>query len=88
MAFDSKPSLRHLIGPAELEILLEKKPSKITQRKLEQILIHQGLVHAAAIEDPDGYDGGITMMRVRMAAKEITEADADHRPGSGAFPNQ
>ena len=45
--------------------------SAITQAQLEEILIHEGIISGDAIEDPYGYDGGITELRVSIATREI-----------------
>lgn len=47
--------------------------AKITQRQLESILINEGIIQAAAIEDPDGYDGGKTELAIRIATQQINE---------------
>lgn len=43
---------------------------------LASILVRHGIIDPCAVEDPDEYDGGITMLRVRTAAQEITETVA------------
>lgn len=48
-------------------------PPGITQRQLETILVTNGLIQAAAIEDPFGYDGGKTELAVTIANQEINE---------------
>ena len=45
--------------------------SAITQAQLEEILIHEGIIRGDAIEDPFGYDGGMTELRVSIATREI-----------------
>jgi hypothetical protein len=45
--------------------------AKITQRQLESILINEGIIQAAAIEDPDGYDGGKTKLAMTIATQQI-----------------
>ena len=47
--------------------------AKITQRQLESILINEGIIQAAAIEDPYGYDGGKTELAVTIATQQINE---------------
>ena len=47
--------------------------AKITQRQLETILINEGIIQAAAIEDPWGYDGGRTELSVTIATQQINE---------------
>lgn len=47
--------------------------AKITQRQLENILINEGIIQAAAIDDPEGYDGGITELAVTIATQQINE---------------
>ncbi len=48
-------------------------PAKITQRQLESILINEGIIQAAAIEDPEGYDGGKTKLVMTIATQQINE---------------
>lgn len=51
-----------------------RRPSScyaITQSQLEDILIHEGIICGDAIEDPYGYDGGMTELRVSIATREI-----------------
>ena len=45
--------------------------SAITQAQLEDILSHEGIICGDAIEDPYGYDGGMTELRVSIATREI-----------------
>ena len=47
--------------------------AKITQRQLESILINEGIIQAAAIEDPEGYDGGRTELAMTIATQQINE---------------
>ena len=47
--------------------------AKITQRQLESILKNNGIIQAAAIEDPEGYDGGKTELAMRIATQQINE---------------
>jgi len=43
-------------------------------RRLEELLVKHGIVHAAAIDDPEGYDNYDTIQRIREAQIEL---DAD-----------
>ena len=52
---------------------------KITQRQLETILINEGVIQAAAIEDPEGYDGGKTELAMTIATQQINECLAKPR---------
>jgi hypothetical protein len=45
-------------------------------KTLAGILVRHSIIDPSAVEDPEGYDGGITMLRVREAAKDITKAMA------------
>ena len=47
--------------------------TKITQRQLEDILINEGIIQAAAVEDPFGYDGGKTELSITIAAQQINK---------------
>ena len=58
--------------------------AKITQRQLESILINEGIIQAAAIEDPYGYDGGKTELAVTIATQQINELISPNGPGSAA----
>ena len=60
----------------------DSKTSKITERELESILIKQGLVQAAAIEDPEGYDGGRTSFAIGVVARQINDAISTNAKGS------
>lgn len=44
--------------------------------KLAKILSAKGVVHAAAVKDPEGFDGGATLARIAEAAKLIVAVDA------------
>lgn len=45
----------------------------VTQRDLESVLTHEGIVHSDAVEDPEGYDGGDTELRISVAARKLNE---------------
>lgn len=47
------------------------RAEKITQGQLGSILINGGIIQAAAIEDPDGYDGGKIALAVTNATQQI-----------------
>ncbi len=47
---------------------------KITPRQLASILIKEGIVQAAAIEDPEGYDRGKTVIAITKATHQINVA--------------
>ena len=47
--------------------------AKITQRQLETILINEGIIQAAAIENPENYDGGCTELAMTIATQQINE---------------
>jgi hypothetical protein len=47
--------------------------TEITQRQLESILINEGIIQAAAIEDPEVYDGGKTELSMTIATQQINE---------------
>lgn len=55
--------------------------AKITQRQLEGILINEGIIQAAAIEDPDGYDGGRTELAMTIATQQINALISANKKG-------
>lgn len=50
--------------------------ARISGNTLAGILVRHGIIDACAVEDAEGYDGGITMLRVRTAAQEISDTAA------------
>jgi len=50
----------------------------VTQRDLESILTHEGIVHYDAVEDPEGYDGGDTELRISVVANELDEIASEN----------
>lgn len=47
--------------------------AKITQRQLERILVSEGVIQAAALADPEGYDGGKMELAMTLATQQINE---------------
>lgn len=63
--------------------------AKITQRQLESILINEGIIDAAAIEDPEGYDGGKTELAMTIVTQQINELISPDAKGSvNPFPGE
>jgi hypothetical protein len=46
---------------------------EMTGARLGDVLVRAGVIDAAAVEDPDGYDGGATVNALAVAARELTE---------------
>jgi hypothetical protein len=44
---------------------------ELTGVRLGDVLVRAGVIDAAAVEDPDGYDGGQTVAALAMAAREL-----------------
>ena len=53
---------------------------EISGKLLAEVLVMHGVVQAAAIDDPDGYDGYATMNRVHKAAKYLQERNEKTQP--------
>ena len=49
----------------------QKQKASITQRQIEDILTHEGIVSYDAIEQPEHYDGGKTELAVMMVTRAI-----------------
>ena len=45
----------------------------MTENMLASILVRHHIIDLSAVEDADGYDAALTMLRVRTAAQEISE---------------
>lgn len=58
----------------------------ITPSDLESILTSEGIVSLDAIEDPEGYDGGTTQHRIRLAAQRLNELITAPAPAPPASP--
>ena len=50
--------------------------ARLSGNTLASILVRHGIIDLCAVEDAEGYDGGMTMARVRTVAQEITETIA------------
>lgn len=48
--------------------------ARFSGNTLASILMRHGIIAPRAVEDAQGYDGGMTMLRIRTAAQEISEA--------------
>jgi hypothetical protein len=64
----------------------------MTPKALAEILAKHGVIDRHAVEDPEGYDGGATMLYVWSAADEITELAREKcqwsEDGNGAHETQ
>jgi hypothetical protein len=60
--------------------------TEITQRQLESILINEGIIQAAAIEDPEVYDGGKTELSMTIATQQINELLSPNAAGEPRPP--
>lgn len=57
--------------------------ARLSGNTLASILVRHNIIDPCAVEDAEGYDGGMTMLRVRTAAQEITETIAPSDKLSG-----
>ena len=48
---------------------------KLDEKTLASILVRLGVVDSEAVEDPEWYDGGLTMLGIRLAAQEIIQRE-------------
>ena len=42
-----------------------------TAKSLGDLLRKYAVIDAAALDDPEGYDGGLTQLRIRLVAEEL-----------------
>lgn len=54
--------------------------AEITGARLGDVLVRAGVIDAASVEDPDGYDGGHTVDALAMAARELADDAAQPLP--------
>lgn len=52
-------------------------PPRFTLHQLEGVLVRRGITHEAAVEDPDGYDGGQTIEAIRLAYEDLTKTNSN-----------
>lgn len=63
----------NLMGGEWCELVAKNVVAKISQRQLEEILINEGVIQAASIEDPSGYDGGKTELSMTIVTRWLND---------------
>jgi len=53
----------------------------VTARLMQDILVSHGLVDPCAVEDPEGYDNGVTLQRICMATYDLNDAISPNDQG-------
>jgi len=66
----------------------QKQKASITQRQIEDILTHEGIVSYDAIEQPEHYDGGKTELAVMMVTRAINALLSENAKGDSQSPDQ
>jgi hypothetical protein len=50
----------------------QPKPVELTIERLRDALVASRIISPASVEDPDGYDGGVTLFRIEALHRRIT----------------
>ena len=50
----------------------QPKPVELTIERLRDALVASRIIPPASVEDPDGYDGGVTLFRIEALHRRIT----------------
>ena len=64
---------KKIVDKARAERVRITTIDSVSVRRLQDLLVSTGLVHEDAIEDPEGYDGGLTIGRIAKLAKELND---------------
>ena len=74
------------VGVPDDMFTFEKQPAPLLERMadLGQLLIKHGLVQPAALEDPEGYDGHETVIRIARVFNELRNAAVPALTGTAA----
>jgi hypothetical protein len=64
----------HVEAITALRAALARQAALVTLEDLYQMLVNVELVYQDAIDDPDGYDGGITLTQINELYAQLTES--------------
>ena len=66
------PQPRQMAAITALRAALARQANHLTIERLRDALVASRIIPPAAVEDPDGYDDGVTLFRIEALHRRIT----------------